>query len=1196
MGRIFDRFGHLKFHNEAEVSQNFLIPLLTEFLGYRRDEILPEHVITAFHIPQSREGEVSTASLPPKARPDYIVTINGQERVLVCDGKGPNESLDDYLHQLLAYCIALRTNLLLTTNGTELRVYSANDLVFKSTSLEKLDLRFSELYKLLNRTDAAKHTAVERIQTLDLSRSLGKDSEALRIERHRQVAVALSDFTEYLRTVSQTPETLELPVPIRSAFESDLQHFPAEELYSFQEYVRGDLERARGRPISYRAILQEAPKTPILLVGESGIGKTSLLQQILLGKVRTCLEHSSDVVPVLVKLGQYSRSRSVRELISDALISKGASMAPTQLPSLLRDGRFILLFDAFDEVFEPSVPEVEREIQSLMDNYRKCKIIITTRHFRLPRLAPIKRYELQPLSYQRIKSFAQMYLGSDCQAFLDEIARKGLTKVASNTLLLTLLVLLYLREGELPRSRGQALQAVVDRVRDWDRHKAERFVSPLSWEIREELLTQLAFSSLSSGKSYALDKQSVEMTLTEVLSGLENRRQVPFGLTLDQILNSLGATGFILRADEGIVFWHRAFVEHFAAAEIAHRIESVPGLLENLVKKPEWEDVLPLAASKASDPSSFIEKVLAHNVFTAARALLECNKTKGDVYRRTVDILSKRCNSPTRPIRQIAINLLQQLEGSYVDAEFHKLLDSKFIHVQRVALVEVARRKTPNARKTVFSRLDWNIPASPGQLWEGPSGTSVIEALGEFDDTESHIQIISIWRKRLDMFTSESCRDAFLKIARRVKVSDKVRQALLDLFLSDDEDILSKVWELSEVLVALSDNDIALGLVSALKRAQQSDSVMRDLYIAEVLASFDEPEVIQRLIECANDQNLSDYARAWFAKALSESKGIVPLRVFRALAQDGNDKVKSHGIRGLGRFSFGDVRATVLRAVHPPPFEQSLNSGFSFARVQAAAFEVLARYGQIKLLLEEENQPEYFYGISLEALFEAISNQHLYSMIPLVEAIIERINDERSVIRAAWVLADLGHIDRAQEIIERLRRNTLSQGWVAHDIVKGIHRLPASYALSVVDEVLSRSEEIERDRSGYLRMLCIEALVRIGTSEACERLAQIAWASAEDAVGIDAERALRGIEFLAPREREDWLLQLISEHPRMDGIVLQRALDTLGIIGSQDSLPLLQEYFNGPYPANLQAICFWAIHNIHKRAGQLWFNGEERGL
>jgi HEAT repeat protein len=1194
MGRIFDRFGHLKFHNEAEVSQNFLIPLLTEFLGYHREEILPEHVIEAFYISQSREKKVSTALLPPKARPDYIVTIDSQDWVVVCDSKGPDENLDDHLDQLKAYCIASGTNLLLITNGTELRIYDANNLVIESTSVGDLDLKFSEVYKLLNRADAAKYAFVERIQTLDLSRSLGKDSEALQQEHQRRVAITLSDFSQYLDAISQVSTILELPVPIRSALESDLRHFPAEELYCFQEYDGGDLRLEKRRPLSYRTILKERPNIPVLLIGESGIGKTSLLQQFLFDQTKRCLEYSSDVVPVLVKLGQYSQSRSVPDLIFDALFSKGANITRDQLSSFLRDGRFVILFDAFDETFEHRVPDLEGEIQSLTVNYRKCKVIITTRHFRLPRLTPIRRYELQPLSDQRIEAFAQMYLDSDCRTFLDEIARKGLAEVASNTLLLTLLILLYLAERELPRSRGQILQAVVKRVRDWDQSKAKRFASPLSWEIREELLTQLAFSSLSSGKSYALDKQSVEITLTDVLNELERRRQIPPGLTLDQVLDSLASTGFILKMDEGVVFWHRAFVEHFAAAEIARRIESVPHLLENLIGKPECEDVLPLAAAKASDPPGFIKRILAHNIFTAARALVECNVFEGEVYRRVVDNLSRKCDSQTLPIRWRAIDLLRQLEGSYVDAQFHNLLDSEFVDIQKVALVEIARRKATDAREIVFSRLDWDVPAP---TWiEGGSGNAVIEALGEFDDTESQLQIISIWRERPDMFTSESCHDAFLKIAKRGKVSDKVKRALLDFFLSDEKHVRHKLWELSEVLVALGDSDVISSLISALRHFNLAEGLIRAWRTAEVLASFDEPEVIQQLIECANDRNLNDYARAWFAEALSKSKGMVPLEVFEALARDDDDGVKSHGVRGLGRFSFEDVRAIVLREVHPPPFDLSPKIAFSFARVQAAAFEVLAQHDQIELLLEEENRPEYLHRISLEVLFEAISSHHLYSMIPLVEAVVERINDKYTIIKAASVLADLGYIDRAQEIIETLRRDGLSQGWVVHAIVEGIHRLPASYALSFIDEVLSKGEEIEGDGSGYLRSLCIEALERIGTPEACERLAQIAWASAEDGVGIDTERALRSIEFLAPRDRENWLLQLISEHPNMGRTALQRALDTLGIVGSQDSLPLLQEYFNGPYPASLQAVCFWAMHDIHKRTGQLWFNGEEKGL
>jgi hypothetical protein len=282
----------------------------------------------------------------------------------------------------------------------------------------------------------------------------------------------------------------------------------------------------------------------------------------------------------------------------------------------------------------------------------------------------------------------------------------------------------------------------------------------------------------------------------------------------------------------------------------------------------------------------------------------------------------------------------------------------------------------------------------------------------------------------------------------------------------------------------------------------------------------------------------------------------------------------------------------VLRAVHLPPLKESRHYGSEFALVQAAAFEVLAYHGQIELLLEERHRPAFLFDTSLEVLLDTISDQHLQSMVPLLEGLVQGMKSERNVVKTAWVLADLGHIDEAQQVIEKLRREALFPAWIAHEIIQGVHRLPAPNALSVIDEILSQGDEITHNRSGYLRRLCIEALGRIGTPGACERLGQIAWADAEG-VGVYSELALRQIEFLAPTDKESWLVDLINEHPRMERAALRRALETLGVIGSEDSLPLLQQHFRYSDSPGLQTTCFWAIHSIFERAGVLWFNGEE---
>lgn len=1194
MGRIFDRFGHLQFNNEAEVSQNFLIPLFEEFLGYPAEEILPEHMVPSFDIPQNRSRSVSSASLPPKAKPDFIITISQYERVLVCDSKGPNEDLDDHLHQLAAYCIALETNLLLITNGNELRVYDANILVFRSASVEDLDLSFSELHKLLGRSSVVKHTDIERIQSIDLSRSLNRDPKVLQDAHRRRIAVALSDFEKYLNATASSCAPLELPSPIREALKSELQRFPAEELYTFVEYVEESYGLEKPNAISYSEIVQETAGPPLLLVGESGIGKTSLLQQIVLDQTQMCRARSSDMVPVLVKLSQYSRSRSLTDMILDALISRGTTIQPDQLGPLLREGRFVVLLDAFDEVFEPAIPELERELQLLIDHYGRNKIVVTTRRFRLPKVTPIRRYELQSLSYGKVEAFAQMYLGSDSATFLKEIERTSLTKAASNTLLLTLLILLFQNQSELPNSRGQILRAVIDRVCKRGHDKPRRFSNSISWEVRVSLLERLAFLTLYKGKSYLLDNDSVESALNEAMDDLERRRLIPAGITIAQILDSLAATGFVREEAEGTVFWHRAFMEYFAAVGAASSIEHSPELLGELAKQANWEDVLPLAIFRSSDSQSLIDGLLDHNVFIAANALLECGIYEGCVYRRVIDDLCRRCDSSTRPIRQMALSLLCQMVGDYADLRFQKLLGSEFVDVQKVSLVEIARRGVPNARDIVYSRLSWNLPTSQTLFWQGPSGTAVIEALGEFDDAEAHLQIVAIWRERPDLFTNMSCRDTFLKIAKRGRVDTLVKRALLDFYLSDDRDGPSREWELADVLIGIGDTTFVPRLMSSLEQVQRGDSAIRAMRTADILASFAEPQVVEQLVEHASDRRLSSYARSWFAQALSKSKGNVSLQVFEALAQDESDEVRAHGVRGLGKFAFEDIRATLLRAVHPPPYEEAMKSGFSHAWVQTAAFEVLAQHGQIELLLEVGNRPEFSYNLSREVLFRAIANQRLRSMIPFVEAIVGGVTDERSLIGAAWVFADLGCIDRAQEIIEELKRERLPHGWVAHDIVQGVHRLPAPYALGIVDEILSMDTASQRDRSGYLVRLCIGALARIGTVEACSRLADIAWSGLGDATGLHSELALRSIEFLGPMDREDWLLRLIREHPKLPRSVLKRALDTLGVIGGPNSLPLLDGYLDESNPDDIRTTCFWSIRAIQRRAGRVWCNGEEK--
>ena len=170
----------------------------------------------------------------------------------------------------------------------------------------------------------------------------------------------------------------------------------------------------------------------------------------------------------------------------------------------------------------------------------------------------------------------------------------------------------------------------------------------------------------------------------------------------------------------------------------------------------------------------------------------------------------------------------------------------------------------------------------------------------------------------------------------------------------------------------------------------------------------------------------------------------MPLEVFLDLSRDNDHHIQAYAVRGLRRFPFEQVREAVLNSIRPLSEDELYQTNFSFAFVQAAAFEVLAHNNQLELLLEKAHTPAYSFNISREVLFRAISEKRLLSMIPLLDTFVQRTKNDREAITVAWVYVDLGYIDRAIEIIESVREKRIEQDWTTEDILSGIHRLPAS--------------------------------------------------------------------------------------------------------------------------------------------------------
>ncbi|MCB9444071.1 MAG: NACHT domain-containing protein [Ardenticatenaceae bacterium] len=1320
MGRIFDRFHNKQFHNEAEVSQNFVIPLFTEFLGYTEDEILPERLQPAVKIPRNRDKSLDGDDA--KIKPDYMIAVGGdRERIVFSfDSKGPDERLDDHLSQLLAYAISVGVNLVATSNGQEIRVYNANDLVFQAADILSLDLQFNELRKLLHK-EVALTSATERIRSLNDDIALGRTVDSIRDEQRKIIAVQNNDFLPYLETLYTTPIALTLPLSISNAFQTPLKHLSAHQLYSFFPFKPG-IDLKPNLPRTYSDIIQGIYTTSILIIGESGIGKTSLLNQIAYDLASECLHYERNLVPIFIKLGHYTSTNNIRQLILDGFSGRGVHISKEELNDLLQAGRLLLLCDAYDEVIDKHLHDLQQEIESILVNY-KCPIVVTTRHFRLPQLSLLTKYEIAPLSWTKIRVFSEMYLKEGYLDFLNEALSKGLGQLVSNTLLLTLLIFLYQRDQDLPNSQTKILEAIVNQLERWANSKTKRFQQPLSWQTRLKTLSKLAHSSFAKGDLYVIDAEAAEEILVEILSDLKTKHKVSPGTLLDEFYEQLTDTGLVHIQGNNISFWHRAFQEYLASFEIQSRLQSGIIKISDVITVPKWESILPVAAYHSPNSDGMIWELLALNVFTAGRTIIECGQTDGEAYKKTVNCLKEKCLSHHRAIRHLAVNLLKQIGGDFVGSKFRELSESpivaencEFEHIQKVALIEIARRKIPNARAIIYSYLDWQ--SSTRLEWmrqEVHAGASIIEALSWFDDKESQQHIVNRWITKRDMFTRDACRDALIRIANRKGLHSETKSVLFNLILNEQpqqhnnsnivpsdsgEKFEIDYWGIGSVLIEIHDIDQAMNLIAVLETTDDSEIQAQCI---RILKTFDESEVTEALIKRVEHHRINLQICERFLDVLSESGAKVPFEVFIDFVHDPlPTTVKAFAIRGLSAFPFNRIRDDVLSAIHPPSEDQLLENmlsrlieqalqnytgseiiqmitGFAnlqgitdeartylrdlliqsqnvseffeklaevptsddvewsiitnlqnlpsgiirqiidrtllptrydillddwpcaYARVQNEIFHLLDKHGQIPLLATPKHRPEFLYNISSETLFAAIRRSKYYTTEPYILSLIDkRMNDrqvgvQRTVVEAAWVLADLGNTEKAKEVIDKVLENVdLSKhghDWILGDILKGIHLLPEKDALSRIETIWSR---LSSESPILLPTDCIEALERIGSHRALEKLEQIAQETYEwDGFRAEPERALRAIQVVSPIGREDWLIEFLQKDHE-DRHVVQRIIDMLGITGNEHVLPALEAFLNDS-SEKFRYVAFWAIHNIHKANNRIWYDDEEVG-
>jgi RNA polymerase sigma factor (sigma-70 family) len=320
--------------------------------------------------------------------------------------------------------------------------------------------------------------------------------------------------------------------------------------------------------------LFEAEGTRLALLGNFGTGKTTFCRKFAHDLARKYKQNQMSRIPIVVGLSDYESKLDIQELVTNTLQFRyGVRIDLTLCQELQRLGRFLLLFDGFDEmasrvdadIIDDNLREVNK-ISQIPEN----KFILTCRtHFFRDRvqadvLGDFDIIYIPEWGESELKEYLQRYFGNEWERQLDRInGTHNLTELAETPLFLEMIVETLPKLGEQVR-RNELYKVYTDK---WIQEESRRRGARLNSVDRKQLVNELAVKLYSEGK--------VSCHHSEFASIARDRFQLSDAAQIDYLQSDIRTCTFLTRdANGNYGFRHKSFMEFFVAQLIAEQIRA----------------------------------------------------------------------------------------------------------------------------------------------------------------------------------------------------------------------------------------------------------------------------------------------------------------------------------------------------------------------------------------------------------------------------------------------------------------------------------------------------------------------------------------------------------------------------------------------------------------------------------------------
>ncbi|HEY9800215.1 MAG TPA: HEAT repeat domain-containing protein [Leptolyngbyaceae cyanobacterium] len=812
------------------------------------------------------------------------------------------------------------------------------------------------------------------------------------------------------------------------------------------------LQPSGGRRFSAQELIKQSTSGKSVLLGEPGIGKTTLLSYFALMLAEKQAEKLGltadiDLLPILIKIRDLAKARTqnileyVRDFAKNRLYVKEV---PTGFfEHWLEDGRALILLDGLDEVADAGKRyQFVKNIETFLGQYSQNRAIITSRpagysrnYFRTDNFP---HYRIEKFDDSQIDLFIQKWYESRLLKIPEEARerqeslKKALAEqeriklLARNPLILTIIALIHRYQAHLPRQRYELYKLAVDtllinweEVKDIDKLKLDYINQS---DIRE-LMNRLAYWIHSQGQSNdkeggtLIDKDELIRELCKHITELnyqvkphqakaEAERFVDYIRERSGLLNEQGQDRY--------AFVHKTFQEYLTAEEIRERQEESFEVVLDHVREhlhdAHWREVLLLliAQQKRSNPKKVIEAILQQDT----------------------------------PYEQwLHRNLF--FAGSCL-AEDLQLSDSDLI-------TEILQRLV-------------NIEVSDEQRVGGKIKSQVFQVLCSLSETKFQAQALQLLKASADLIDEKRLREYRAALGEQ----EEVFAELLALLQHKSLNVCSYAIEALEKLGQPTPKTVPQLL--ALFR-DGNEFVLDGVASALGNLSNPTPDVVQQLLALLQDN--SERVRLYAAIALGRLGKVIPEvgPQLLPLLQDNSERVRYFTARVLGNLGKAtpEVVAQLLTLLQDNSETLRYHAAEALGKLGKSTPEVVP---QLLTLLQDNSETLRYYAA------KGLGN--LDNPTPEVVAQLEALLHDKSERVRSSAVRTLGNLSKpTPEVVEQLQA-------LLHDKNEDV-RYYAAKGLGNLDkptpEVVAQLQALLHDNSENMRYVATVALGNLGNGK-----------------------------------------------------------------------------------------------------------------